>query len=478
MAFFEATRSPAVFFFDGVRFVKLPIRDQILWPLIGLLLVAVAANAIFSAWWMSNRNLRALDARQRQIIGVLEESSFPLVTNVLEKLRRLTGDELVVWDSVERRIVVGTLPIKELSGHEFHEESVAGQESEPRKQTIGGTTYLVRVGRIRGSPSQKLYVLTSDDSIRKTSRDVIWPPLAVGAVTILLSIPLTIFLASSWARRIHSLERHVETIAHGDFGLELPVAPIDDELTRLVQSINSMSRQLLAMREQLIQGERTRLVAQLTAGFAHQLRNGIAGAKLAIQLHESRCPQESDTSLNVARNQLSLVEEEVQGLLSLGKSDIRPPSQIDLVQIVKTVQGLVSLSCEHKGVELNVALAEKPFLVMGFSDGLRAACLNLTLNAIDAAGSGGHVWLNLQSDDLQTMLVVEDDGPGPPNELAASLFESFVTSKPEGIGLGLTVAATVARSHHGSLTWKRVHERTRFELTLPGTAASDEGQRQ
>ncbi|MEI8019983.1 MAG: hypothetical protein WCH39_17400, partial [Schlesneria sp.] len=84
--------------------MKLPIRDQILWPLLGLLLVAVAANAIFSAWWLSNRNLGALDARQRQIIGVLEESSFPISTSVMEKLYRLTGDELVVWDNAERRV--------------------------------------------------------------------------------------------------------------------------------------------------------------------------------------------------------------------------------------------------------------------------------------------------------------------------------------------------------------------------------------
>lgn len=68
--------------------MKLPIRDQILWPLIGLLLVAVAANAIFSAWWMSSRNLKSLEARQRQIIGVLEESSFPLSMYVMDKLQR------------------------------------------------------------------------------------------------------------------------------------------------------------------------------------------------------------------------------------------------------------------------------------------------------------------------------------------------------------------------------------------------------
>lgn len=453
--------------------MKLPIRDQILWPLLGLLLVAVAANAVFSAWWMSTRNLESLDARQRQIVGVLEKSSFPVSINVLDKLHRLTGDEFVVWDSSEQRIVAGTLSSEAHFAPPFEGTGPTAVLSEPVRRTIGETTYLVRSGRIRGAPSQMLLVLTSDDTLRKVRRQAMWPPLATGLATIVLLIPITLILASGWARRIKSLERHVGTIAHGKFGLELPAGTIDDELARLVDSINSMSRQLLTMREQLIQGERTRLVAQLTAGFGHQLRNGLAGARLAIQLHESRCPAGSEQSLTVARNQLALVEEEVQGLLSLGKGEQRSPANVDLAQILLAVQGLVALTCEHQGVNLTVAMPESPLHVRGYADGLRAAFLNLTLNAIEAAGSGGHVWLALKSGD-QIVLTVEDDGPGPPEELAQSLFDAFSTSKPEGIGLGLTVAMTVAHVHHGTLTWARENERTRFEFKLPATAPEEE----
>lgn len=450
--------------------MKLPIRDQILWPLIGLLLVAVAANAIFSAWWMSARNLRSLEARQRQIIWVLEESSFPLSMNVLDKLQRLTGDELIVWDSIERRVVVGTLPTDETFGTAIVPNAESTMNHAAVRRPIGGTNYLIRAGRIRNTLSHTVFLLTSEDTIRKVSREAMWPPLAIGLATIVLLIPLTMLLASNWARRIHSLERHVGTIAEGEFGLEFSPGKIDDELARLVQSINSMSRQLLAMREQLIQGERTRLVAQLTAGFGHQLRNGLAGAKLAIQLHQSRCQSGSESSLTVARNQLALVEEEVQGLLSLGKDENRPPSQVELAQIISAVENLVSLSCQHKDIQLTVSADQHLPTVTGYADRLRAAVLNLALNAIDAVGPGGHVWLTVTSGDRHQEIVVEDDGPGPPAEMSASLFDSFVTSKPEGIGLGLTVAATVALAHHGSLSWERIGERTRFVLKLPVAA--------
>lgn len=452
--------------------MKLPIRDQILWPLLGLLLVAVAANSLFSAWWMSNRSLKSLEARQRQIMGVLEESNFPLSANVIEKLQRLTGDEFLVWDVANKKTIVGTLP----AGSVFNLDQLdpATDDRATTRQIVAGRTYVVRAGRMRGTPSQSLLVLTADETLRQASREAMWPPLAVGFATIIVSIPLTMWIASRWGRRIRSVENHVQTIARGEFGRELETGPIDDELARLVDSINSMSRQLNQMRQELIRGERTRLVGQLAAGFAHQLRNGLAGAKLGIQLHESRCRSTTDSSLRVAFQQLALVEEEVRGLLSLGKDQSRPVAPVDLKALIATVQSLVAPSCEHKDVELETQIEDSIRPTMGFAEGLRAAILNLTLNAIEAAGPGGHVWLTLQSTNGHNILCVDDSGAGPPPELADSLFESFVTSKQEGIGLGLAIATTVAREHQGSLTWKRIDDRTRFELRLPISPAVQE----
>ena len=60
-----------------------------------------------------------------------------------------------------------------------------------------------------------------------------------------------------------------------------------------------------------------------------------------------------------------------------------------------------------------------------------------------------------------------DDGPGPPPGLASTLFEPFVTGKPEGVGLGLALARRVASDHGGTLSWTRDDGRTRFRLTIP-----------
>ena len=105
---------------------------------------------------------------------------------------------------------------------------------------------------------------------------------------------------------------------------------------------------------------------------------------------------------------------------------------------------------------------------------LRAAILNLTLNAIDAAGPGGEIGLEVRNVGGAVEVEVADNGPGPPSELACSLFEPFVTSKPEGVGLGLALARQVATDSGGTLSWSRSGKETRFRLTVPRACSHGE----
>jgi len=120
---------------------------------------------------------------------------------------------------------------------------------------------------------------------------------------------------------------------------------------------------------------------------------------------------------------------------------------------------------DHAGVHLDTA--PTAVTLHGRHDSLRAALVNLVLNAIDAAGAGGKVSLAARAMDRRVDLVVEDTGPGPPEAVRAALMEPFVTGKPEGIGLGLAVAKAVAEAHGGTLSWSRADGRTRFAISLP-----------
>ena len=87
---------------------------------------------------------------------------------------------------------------------------------------------------------------------------------------------------------------------------------------------------------------------------------------------------------------------------------------------------------------------------------------NVIGNAVEAAGPEGSVNVKL----IGTTVEVIDTGPGPPPEIAAKLFEPFVTGKEEGIGLGLAVAKQAAEAHGGTLTWERRDGRTVFRIAF------------
>jgi two-component system sensor kinase FixL len=97
--------------------------------------------------------------------------------------------------------------------------------------------------------------------------------------------------------------------------------------------------------------------------------------------------------------------------------------------------------------------------------------VNLVVNACEAlAGVPGErrVVVSTAEQDGRVQLVVADNGPGPAAEVAGRLFEPFVTTKPEGLGVGLAICRSIAERHGGRLTAQSPPEGgLRMILTLP-----------
>ena len=458
------------------------LTRRLVLPVVGLVLTAVLANVGFAAWLAARRSAEAARATGQRIAETLRSSRISAAPGVLDALHRLTGSHFVVWDEATGRLGPGTLPRETLDslGSAAIADAVAAGGG-----ALCGRRY--RVVAVAGEPvrPETVLVLTPARSILASTVEVVWPVLAVAAATLAVLVPLGVRTTGRLAGRITAVERHVARIAEGEFGPEVvPGDAVDangadaDEIGRLVAGVNHLSRQLGSLRGSLVAGERQRLLGQLAAGFAHELRNAITGARLAIDLHRRRCPLASalaapvqptaDDSLAVAVRQLDILEEEVRGLLALGRGGKaaaeRAPLEID--RLLSEVRDLTAARCGHAGVRLECG-NRTGLSIVGRHESLRAALVNLLLNGIDAAGRGGTVAISATSDSGRLSLAVEDTGPGPPESLRDTMLDPFVTGKPEGIGLGLAVARAVAEEHGGTLTWERRGDRTRFAILLP-----------
>ena len=453
----------------------LSLTRQLVLPVVGLVLAAVVANVGFSAWLAARRSAAVPRVAQQQVADALRASRMSLSAAVLDALHRLTGNHFLVWNESTDRIGLSTLPAETLKTIEPADVAAALQSG---SGTFGEHRYQLGAVKSEGVRPETVLVLTPARSFLATTLEAVWPVLAVAAGTLAVLVPLGLRTTGRLAARITAVERHVARIAVGEFGQTLLASDADpasgDEISRLVDGVNHMSLHLEQLRGSLVAGERQRLLGQLAAGFAHELRNAVTGARLAIDLHRRRCPAgvgsgPSDDSLTVAARQLDILEEEVRGLLALAKAPAhqkQPPEPVSIDRLLAEVRDLTAPRCDHAGVRMHCDLPTN-LSIIGRHDSLRAALVNLALNGIDAAGRGGSVWLSAARTGSQTILAVDDSGAGPPESVRDSMHEAFVTSKPEGIGLGLAVARAVAEEHGGVLAWERTGGRTRFAISLP-----------
>ncbi len=458
------------------------IRNQILIPLIGIQAVAVTAATVTVATLAATRTEREILSRLNDVIDTLAHGNFPFTASVLSRLRGLSGAHFIVAQPTGEIMETSLPDLDRLPESLRSVPQATHVESLDRHPAVllAGVPYFAVSVPVRAGPrSGSLVVLYPETSLRQARREAVMPSLLLGFGSLVVMVFVTGLIARCIGARIRRVERQVARIASGDFQ-ELPIEGRQDEVGDLTVSINRMCLQLKGMRRMIHDSERARLLAQLAAGLAHQLRNSLTGARMSIQLHARRYPAPpGDETLSVALKQLALTEEQVKGLLSAGRIERGPPEVCDLGQLLEEVARLVDPACQHARVALNQerngARPGAVLDVLADRSSLRAAILNLALNAIDAAGPGGAVTLAARQDGDQVTVDVVDNGPGPPPELAETLCEPFVTSKPEGVGLGLMFAQQVAADHGGRLAWTRAGGETRFCLSFPTASEARRG---
>ncbi len=458
--------------------MRLSLRNQVLVPLLAIQALTVCAITAATATLAARRGEREVIDRLNGVVDALGHANFPYTASVLARMHGLSGAEFVAYGNDGRALdasftgLKGPLPAFSSIPPTARLDSLGRA---PKVELDGVRYFAVPIRPPTGQRGTPLLVLYPETSWQQVRREAATSPLLLGGASLPLMALVTSWTAHRISRRIGAVNRQVARIAAGDFA-GLDTCPEGDEIADLIGSINAMCAQLREMSRTIQRSERTRLLAQFAAGLAHQMRNALTGARLSIQLHARRCLGPSDEkSLEVALRQITVTEEQVRGLLSLGRVERQPKNACDLMVLVREIAVLVGPACEHAKVALHVRGEEGAPTVPAEEAGLRAAVLNLTLNAIEAAGRGGEVRLELLREGEAVVIVVSDTGPGPPAGLAESLFEPFATSKPEGVGLGLAIAREVAERHGGKLTWTREAGETRFRLEVPQVREHERG---
>jgi signal transduction histidine kinase len=204
------------------------------------------------------------------------------------------------------------------------------------------------------------------------------------------------------------------------------------------------------------------------------LRNHLTGARLALQTIPTEDPRAE--SIGVALQQLELAELQIKRLLAVRSQPSGAASNpMDANAVQRTVIALVKPMALHRNVTLDVFPPEDDSLgkndtIIPAGQSMVTVLLNLLVNAVEAVGIGGKVWLEHEIRDSPEPLVrwrVGDNGPGPSGAIVESMFEPFATTKPEGVGLGLAMCQQIVHALGGKIRWYREDGKTVFEVTIP-----------
>ncbi|MEX2115140.1 MAG: HAMP domain-containing sensor histidine kinase [Pirellulales bacterium] len=448
--------------------MRWPLRYQILLPFAGAMLAVVLGVSLLDAYLAARRTQDRIERQLHDVARTLLEANFPLTDAVLQQTRGLSGAEFVLAGA-DGRARATTLAARDR--FEFGSAVPAAPRFtlddtvEVDQESYFHTAVNVR-SQAGNDQAMLLHILYPRRLLQEARWRAAYPPLVVGSLFLGVVIVLATVLTRRLSRPILELRKQVGRLVQGDFE-PVPVPQRNDELRDLVESVNVLADQLDESRRAIERSERLALLGQLSGGLAHQLRNSVAGARLAIQLHQRRCGADDRDSLTVALRQLSLTESHLQRFLTVGQPAQPHRTPCDLRQLTGDVIELVGPTCRHRNVALEIDPdREQPPLISADSDQLRELLLNLVLNAVEAAGAGGWVRIEFDHRTDATVLRVVDSGTGPPADMLDRLFEPFATGKPDGIGLGLTVAQRIAEAHGGAIRF--LAERpTCFEVNLP-----------
>lgn len=258
-------------------------------------------------------------------------------------------------------------------------------------------------------------------------------------------------------------------------------------IIRDLTEVRRTQEQVRNLEEQLLHADRLVILGELTAGIAHEINQPLtaiaayadAGRNLIDRAGQTAAPA---TAVLPAGDLHSICEriggqarraaEVVQRLRGLVRGGHQSKARHDINEIIRNILLLFEFEIKKTGIDLLFFPLEPTESLYVDEIQVQQILVNLVKNGLDAIAesgrSDGRVEIHVHKADAEVRVAVADNGPGVPEAHRARLFDAFFTTKPKGVGLGLSICRTIAAAHGGTLRYDQpAAGGSRFTLTLP-----------
>lgn len=331
-----------------------------------------------------------------------------------------------------------------------------------------------------------------DSAIRGVRLDI----LKIFGITLLITTMLSFYLARAIARPIRQLAQAAEGVRHGQMQIvglagtaNLLNRDIIPDFSSRNDEIGDLSASLRDMTAALAQ--RVGSIENFAADVAHEIKNPLTSLRSAVETAERVQDQKMQQRLMVViRDDVDRLDRLISDISNASRLDAElgrdAAVPVNISQLLTTLVDFYHVTSkseasgnkEHAEVAL-AHVSSKELIVMGLEVRLVQVLQNLISNALSFAPLQSHVVLNAVTDGKNVYIIVEDDGPGIPENKLAAIFDRFYSERPKSekfglhSGLGLSISKQIIEAHRGRI-WaeNRTNEAgkvvgARFVVELP-----------
>ena len=347
-----------------------------------------------------------------------------------------------------------------------------------------------------------------DQSLRSHAAYVIG--ISIGFI-LLFALTIGILLQRLIYLPLKDLASGAEKVTSGELAHSIPVRSSDEfgrvagsfnqmtsaldasrrEMEQLVQTLETKvaerTRELLAAKAEVAQGEKLASIGVLASGIAHELNNPLTGVLTFTSLMRKKAPEGSEDAedLDLVIRETKRCASIIKRLLDFAREKVPVKGFYNLNQVIEDTVRFVERPASLQQVEITTELDPGLPQAWGDADLIKQVILNLLVNAQQAIEGKGRVTVQTRrlankvdgAGESMLEVIVGDTGCGIPQANLQRIFDPFFTSKEvgKGTGLGLSVSYGIVKAHGGKISVEStVGVGTTFRVCLPVTPPSNE----
>lgn len=328
---------------------------------------------------------------------------------------------------------------------------LAAEEQEASARLLdGGEAVLLTACRIASPPGLAGFALARIPETPGQNRLL----FGVGAL-LLLVLAMTALLgwaARTWSRRLGAIVDALE--GRGLAGLPRLLPSGERDLDRIVVALNEAA----GLAGRIAQAERFAAIGRVATGVAHEVRNPVAAMRLRAENALAGDDARRRVALEAILGHVGRLERLTGELLAMTQKRVPAPVPTDLRAL------LAACAADHGEA---VAVTAREVTVPLDPDLLRRALDEVLRNAVRHSPPCGRIALAGAVAEGRAVITVRDEGPGVDPALRETLFEPFVTGRPDGTGLGLAIAREMVEAMGGRLTLDPSPVGAHFRIEVP-----------